>query len=152
MSSTWQEKGMLQRVKYACGDTQVIDLLSSSLRTREDILQCLRHTSCPACLRKSRYEDAHRCAEEAGLCPLQAHLPQQLALAEIIRVSLWRALLPQEADQDARHLLAAFFNRRSSASFWLTLRGWAMYQLTPEQVGHLLLSLLQPQVKGKIYD
>lgn len=136
---------MQQVVKHICGDTQVVDLVSLSPRTREEIVWRLRRFSCPTCQRRSRYEAAHQCAEEAGLCPLQARFPQQIALAEIIRASLWRVLLPPEADQQTSQLLAALFNRRSSASFWLALRGPATYRLDPAHVGCLLRSLLQPQ-------
>ena len=133
---------MPQFVRYACGDTQVIHLVSSP-GVREEILQRLRHSSCPACQRKSRYEDAHLRAALAGLHPLQATCKEHLALAEIVRMSLWQAMA-EAFDQDTHPLLAALFNRRSAASFWLKFRAIALPRPTPPQVGYVILSLLHP--------
>jgi hypothetical protein len=58
-------------------------------------------------------------------------------------VTLWDLLLPLEADEQSRRLLAALFNRHLQATFWASFRGWAMYRLDPAQVGHLMLRLLE---------
>ena len=134
---------MQRLVTYACGDTRLAHILSTSPQVREEIVLQLQRSSCPACQRRSRYEEARRRAEYVGLCPLQATYPQQLALAEVIRVSLWELLIPRHADEQSQQLLAMLFNRQTQASFWTSLRGWALYRLTCEQAGQLLLRLLQ---------
>lgn len=139
---------MLQFVKYACGDSQATYLVSSP-GVCEEILQRLRHSSCPACQRKSRYEDAHLRAVLAGLHPLQAPCPQHLALAEIVRMSLWQAMA-EASDQDAHHLLAELFNRRCAAAFWLEFRAIALARPTRTQIARVVLSLLQAQSKGEV--
>ncbi len=133
---------MRRLVTYVCGDTQLAHIISTSPRTREEIVQQLQRSFCPACQRKCRYTAAYQCAVQAGLLPLQSGCTRQLALAEIVRATLWHVLLPSGADIQARQLLAALFNRQLHASFWTSLRGWAMDRLDPEQAGQVLLRLL----------
>jgi len=138
------------RVKYACGDETFVYLVSRSAYGRRQTLQLLACSLCPACQRRSRYAAARRCAEDAGLLPLQAGCPEHLVLAEIIRISLWRGLAVN-ADARAAWLLAALFNRHTSAAFWLSLRGLSMAPGRGEEaeairIGALLIWLLQPVV------
>ncbi|MGH2497585.1 MAG: hypothetical protein ACRDIV_23025 [Ktedonobacteraceae bacterium] len=132
---------MRRNVKYICGDVQTVILIGTP-QGCEETVRLLRRMSCPACQRQSRYAAASQCAKEAGLLPLHADCRQHLALAEIIRASLWRLLLPSEADEPSRQLLATLFNRHASASFWVSRRRWTLSRLTSEQVVSLVLSLL----------
>lgn len=140
---------MMQRaVKFACGHDQVVILVSSSVPACEETVAVLRRSSCPDCHRKDRYEAAHACTQRAGLLPLRAASPQQLALAEIVRGSLWELLCPYVTDHPCYQLLVTLFNRQTLASFWLALRGWPLYRLNSELVEYLLLNLLQPQSRN----
>jgi hypothetical protein len=132
-------------VTFACGHDQVVTLVSSSWPAREDTLAVLRRSLCPACQRIARYEAACACTRRAGLLPLQAPSPEQTALAEIVRASLWGLLCPCRADDPGSQPLATLFNRHTRASFWLALRGWPLYRLNAELVEDLFLALLQPQ-------
>ncbi len=134
-----------QAVTCACGHIQMVSLVSSSAQACENILTVLRRSLCHRCQRKSRFEAAYACTQRAGLFPLQAASPQQVALAEIVRASLWRVFCPCTAERPCCQLLAALFNRQTRASFWLALRGWPLYRLTPEQMEDLMLKLLQSQ-------
>ncbi len=131
---------MQRKVKYACGDVQIVTLVGTPPAC-EDPLRLLRRSLCPTCQRRSRYVAAYQCAVEAGLLPLHADNIQHLALAEIVRASLWRALLPADADDQASQFVVELFNQRLSASFWLSLRGIVIDRLTPTRRGSLLLSL-----------
>jgi hypothetical protein len=136
---------MQHAVTCACGHDQVVSLVSLSLQVREDILAVLRRSLCPACQRIARYEAALACTQRAGLLPLQAPSPEQTALAEIVRASLWGLLCPCRADGPCSQALAILFNRHVHASFWLALRGWPLYRLTADLVEDVFLALLQPQ-------
>lgn len=138
-----------QTVTFACGDRHVVFLVSPSVDARERTLSILARSFCPTCQRKSRYAAAYQCAERAELLPLRASCQEQFALAEIIRASLWRTLLPPGADIQVRQFLATLFNRQRRASFWVSLRGWSTYRLSPEQAGCLLLHLLQTPMRGE---
>ena len=142
---------MEKTVTFGCGHTEGVFLLGTP-QAGEDTLRLLRRSLCPACQRKSRYAAACQCAEEARLLPLQAGCIQHLALAEIIRASLWRLLVPSHADEPSCQLLTGLFNRQRQASFWLAMRGWSMYRLTVEQIVSLLLRLLQPTEKEGPHD
>lgn len=139
-------------VTYACGDECSVYLVSRAAQARRHTLHFLALSFCPDCQRHSRYAAAVRCAEEAGLLPLQqAGCSQHLALAEIIRASLWR-LLSLYVDSQATWLLATLFNRHPSAAFWLSLRGLSMQSrgevAEAVRASALLLWLLQPTGVG----
>lgn len=142
----------MQRViTFGCGHTESVHLVDTS-QASQKTMQLLRRASCPACQRYSRYHAASRCAQQAGLLPLRSGCNGQLALAEIVRASLWRLLVPPDAPTSSCQLMAWLFNQHSSASFWLSLRGWTQHRLTPTQAMYVLLSLLHFTEKEKPYE
>ena len=143
---------VIQRViTFGCGHSESIHLVGTS-QASQKIMQLLHRSLCPACQRRSRYAAAYQCALSAGLLPLHADCRQHQALAEIVRVALWRALLPSSAGEQPCHLLAALFNQQTQASFWIAMRGWILSPLTPEQSVSLFLRLLSCTEKEKPYE
>jgi len=138
---------MEQAVTFACGHDQVVFLVSAPL-AREETVAVLRRSLCPLCQRRARYEAAYRRAQRASLLPLRAASPQQAALAEIVRASLWGLVCPCTVERPCCQPLAALFNRHTRASFWLALRGWPLYRFDSELVESLFLTLLQPQSRN----
>ena len=132
---------MEKMVTFGCGHTKSVRLIGASQANKET-LRLLVHSSCPTCQRRSRYAAASQCARVAGLLPLRAGSLRHLALAEIVRATLWRVLVASCTGEQSSHLLAALFNQHTQASFWLALRGWTLFRLTPEQRVSLLLRLL----------
>ncbi len=131
-------------VTFACGHSKYLSFSSGSPQEAVDTtLGILHHSFCAACHRLQREAFAQRVRDAFGLSPIVGTQPEQVGLAEVIRIHLLEALIPPPGSASSPEGLTELLdvlNRCLQAEFWIEHR-MILTSWNRQQISNVLLAV-----------
>jgi hypothetical protein len=83
---------------------------------------------------------AQKQQQRIGLAEIVGTIPEQKALAEVVRYCTWQIVVPPQTEPGVSYLYATLFNLQAEVSFWLDRRMVLWQSEMAEQILHDLFS------------